>query len=85
MNYFKNFGPPYAVGAGIGILNWFAFATVDHPIGITTACEHLVALAIQAVDPDIINSHAYYQNPENTPVIGWEWVDLSLNGAKEII
>lgn len=28
---------PYAVGVGIGMLSWFAFASADHPIGVTTA------------------------------------------------
>lgn len=65
---------PYVVGAGIGILSWFAFATADHPIGITTPFEHSAALVIQAVVPDFTSNHAYYQIPENSPVIGWEWM-----------
>jgi hypothetical protein len=71
---FQKAWSPYVVGAGIGILSWFAFATADHPIGITTPFEHSAALVIQAVDPDISQTHGYYQNPENTPVIGWEWM-----------
>lgn len=65
---------PHVVGAGIGILSWFAFATADHPIGITTAFEHSAALVIQAVVQDITSNYVYYQNTENTPVIGWEWM-----------
>ncbi len=31
---------PYLVGALIGILSWFSFATADKPLGITTAFEY---------------------------------------------
>ncbi|MEO8325725.1 MAG: YeeE/YedE thiosulfate transporter family protein [Nitrospirota bacterium] len=65
---------PYVAVAGIGILSWFAFATADNPLGITTPFEHSAALVIQAVVPGITQNHPYYQNPENTPVIGWEWM-----------
>lgn len=65
---------PYVVGAGIGILSWFAFATADHPLGITTPFEHSAALAFQSIDPDIIQRNVYYHNPENAPGIGWEWM-----------
>lgn len=54
---FQKAWSPYVVGAGIGILGWFAFATADHPIGITTPFEHSTALVIQAVIPDITQSH----------------------------
>jgi uncharacterized protein len=57
---------PYVVGALIGMLSWFAFATADHPLGITTAFEYTAALAGA--------SSAYYQDPENTPKIDWEWM-----------
>ena len=39
---------PYVVGALIGMLSWFAFATADRPIGITTAFENTAALAEKA-------------------------------------
>lgn len=42
---------PWAWGVGIGILSWFAFATVDRGLGITTAFEYTAALADRAVDP----------------------------------
>ena len=37
--------PPYVVGVGIGLLSWFAFATANHPLGISTAFEHTAALS----------------------------------------
>ncbi len=63
---------PYFVGLGIGMLNWFAFATADHPLGITTAFEHSVALIGQAVAPTLADNNEYFVN--ESPKIGWEWM-----------
>lgn len=65
---------PYAVGALIGLLSWFSFATADKPLGITTAFEYTAALGIKAAAPGIEASHAYFSNPEKTPKIDWEWM-----------
>jgi hypothetical protein len=62
---------PYLVGAGIGVLSWFAFISAEHPLGITTAFEHTAAMAeTGAIGPDAINSYL----SENNPRIGWEWM-----------
>jgi len=37
---------PYAVGTGIGVLSWFAFATADNHLAITLQYEHIAAMAI---------------------------------------
>lgn len=69
--------PPYAAGAAIGVLSWFAFWSADHPLGITTAFEHTAALAGQAVMPQIEQTHEYYQVKQQEgepPKIGWEWM-----------
>ena len=65
---------PYVVGVLIGILSWFTFATVDKPIGITTAFEHSAALAMKAASPQIAETNAYYTDPDKKPKIGWEWM-----------
>ncbi len=44
---------PYVVGAAIGALSWFAFASADHALGITTAFEHTSALIGSAVSPTL--------------------------------
>ncbi|MDO9016387.1 MAG: YeeE/YedE thiosulfate transporter family protein [Deltaproteobacteria bacterium] len=66
---------PYAVGAGIGMLSWFAFATADHPLGITTAFEHAAALLGGVASPSL--EHGSYFSAERAegspPKIGWEW------------
>ena len=68
---------PYVAGAGIGILSWFAFATADHPIGITTAFENTAALAAKAAAPQIEQANAFYSDKalEGKAVkIEWEWM-----------
>jgi hypothetical protein len=68
---------PYVAGAAIGVLSWFAFASADHPIGITTAFEHTAALAEKAVMPSLEQSNSYYAEKAaagESPKIGWEWM-----------
>lgn len=57
---------PYLVGAGIGVLSWFAFATVDRGIGVTTAFEEAAARVLGALG--LADGGA--------PRIGWEWTLL---------
>lgn len=63
---------PYVVGAGIGVLSWFAFWSADHPLGITTAFENTSALVEQAVAPGLTAENRFFQ--EESPKIGWEWM-----------
>lgn len=67
---------PYVVGAAIGILSWLAFATADHPLGITTAFEHSAALIGEAVHPAAGDSayHAAAREKGKSPMIGWQWM-----------
>ncbi len=68
---------PYVVGAGIGMLSWIAFATVDHPIGVSTAFEHTAALTEQAVAPAIASANPYFLKKAEEgkpPKIDWEWM-----------
>lgn len=61
---------PWAVGVGLGVLSWFAFATADHGLGITTPFEQAAALVERAVVPDV--AAPYFTS--NKPKIGWEWM-----------
>jgi uncharacterized membrane protein YedE/YeeE len=70
----QKFWSPYLVGAAIGILSWFAFASVDHPMGITTAFENSAALLIQSGNPDAASVQALAQARESSPKIDWEWM-----------
>lgn len=78
MNPFKQKSwSPYLVGAGIGVLSWFAFASADHPIGITTAFENTAALAAPAVVPGVEQSNPLYAakaKEGKSPKIDWEWM-----------
>jgi uncharacterized membrane protein YedE/YeeE len=65
---------PYLVGAAIGILSWFAFASADHPLGITTAFENTAALLIQSGNPDANSVQTLAQARESSPKIDWEWM-----------
>ena len=68
---------PYVVGAGIGVLSWFAFASADQPIGITTAFEHTAALGVKAAVPDVERTNEYFAAKTaegKPPKIGWEWM-----------
>ncbi len=62
---------PYAVGAALGVLSWFAFATADHGLGITTAFENTAALLLK---PQLPAGHAYLTAPGKTAKIDWEWM-----------
>lgn len=69
--------PPYGVGVGIGLLSWFAFATADHPLGISTAFENTAALAEKAVVPGVEQTNGYFAAKAaegKWPKIGWEWM-----------
>lgn len=63
---------PYVVGAGIGLLNVFAFATAKRGLGITTAFESAAALAERRFAPDATHINAYLKAREESPKIDWE-------------
>src|SRR5947208_13577585 len=65
---------PYVVGAGIGVLSWFAFATADKHLAITLQYEHIAALTEKAVVPQIEETTDYYAVRARkglSPTIGW--------------
>lgn len=66
---------PYLVGAGIGVLSWFTFASANKPIGITTAFEYTTALAEEAAAPGITQPYLAEKAKKNKlPKIDWEWM-----------
>ena len=66
---------PYVVGIGIGVLSWFAFATTDKPIGITTAFEYTAGLAEKAATPHVVEPYLQAKAKDGkTPKIDWEWM-----------
>lgn len=68
---------PYFVGAAIGVLSWFSFATADRQIGITTAFEYTAALAGKAAVPGYAETNPYFAEKareQKSPKIDWEWM-----------
>ncbi len=64
---------PIAVGVALGLLSWFAFATVDRGLGITTPFEQAAAVVGQTVAPSNHGVVSYF-GEEEQPKIGWEWM-----------
>jgi uncharacterized protein len=65
---------PYVVGAGIGVLSWFAFATADKHLAITLQYEYIAALTLKALIPGIEEMTNYYAARASqglSPQIGW--------------
>ena len=63
---------PYLVGALIGVLSWFAFYSVDRPIGVSTAISRTAGMIAGAVAPDHVARNAYFS--KFRPVVDWEWM-----------
>lgn len=64
--------PPYVVGALLGALSWFAFLTVDQPLGVSTAFVQTAGLAERAVAPEHVAENAYFTKTKVK--VGWEWM-----------
>ena len=65
---------PYVVGAGIGVLSWFAFATADNHLAITLQYEHIAAMLQSVLAPDAAQADGYFaaRAAEGLePKIGW--------------
>ena len=52
---------PYAVGAGLGVLSWLAFAIVNSPLGISTPISSAASLcATPVMGGDAVAHNAYW-------------------------
>ena len=82
---------PYAVGAGIGMLSWFAFLTADTPIGTSTTFVRAVAAAEKAVVPEHVARNPYFA--KTGPRLDWQallvaglflgaWISARLSGNR---
>jgi uncharacterized protein len=61
---------PYAVGAGIGLLETVAMATAKRPLGITSVFEQGAARVNRAIDP--ASARRYHEAGGEEPKVGWE-------------
>ena len=62
---------PYAVGAGIGVLSWFAFWSADHPLGVSSVMVRAVAIAEDALAPAHVAATPYLAKLK--PFLDWEF------------
>jgi hypothetical protein len=53
---------PYVVGALIGVLSWFTFATADKALGVSTTFVRMAGLAEQAIAPAHVQANAYFMS-----------------------
>lgn len=68
---------PYLVGAAIGVLSWFTFASANKPLGITTAFENTAAIGEKAMIPNVEQTNEYFAakaKEGKTPKNDWEWM-----------
>lgn len=65
---------PYAVGALIGVLSWFAFWSADHPLGVSTAMVRLVGLAESVVAGGHVAATPYLAKLR--PFADWEFASV---------
>ena len=71
---------PYVVGAGIGIISWFAFASATKHLAITLQFEHAAAMAHQAIVPGAEQANPYYSaraSEGKAPRVSWEMTLLA--------
>jgi len=52
---------PYVVGALLGVLSWFAFASADKPLGVSTTFVRGIGLAEQATMTSHVAGNAYFE------------------------
>lgn len=63
---------PYLIGAAIGLLNIFAFATFRKGIGVSGAYETSAALTARQLAPDAAQVNAYVKARKEPPKFNWE-------------
>lgn len=67
----------YVVGAGIGMLSWVTFLTMDKALGTSTSYVHAAALVEGAVAPGYVsgptaNPYLLKEISEKTPMFDWQ-------------
>lgn len=62
---------PYAVGASIGVLSWFAFWSADHPLGVSSVMVRIVGATEELVAADHVTATPYLAKLR--PFFDWEF------------
>jgi uncharacterized protein len=63
---------PYVAGVLIGVLSWFAFLTVDRPIGVSTAVARATGMLENLIAPAHVQANPYFI--KFRPAVDWEWM-----------
>ncbi len=68
---------PYAVGAGIGVLSWITFLTMDKALGTSSSFVHAVGLATWFGAPGVVsgegaNAYLAKEISAKTPMFDWQ-------------
>lgn len=63
---------PYAAGALLGVLSWFAFATAGKLLGVSTALVKTAGMVESAVAPGHVEANPYFE--KTGMKIDWEWM-----------
>jgi uncharacterized membrane protein YedE/YeeE len=56
----KTSWPPYVVGALLGVLSWFAFASAESLLGVSTTFVRAAGMAENAVAPEHVAGNSYF-------------------------
>ena len=79
----KHSWSPYVVGALIGVLSWFSFATADETLGVSTTFVRGAGLLEQAIAPDHVAGNTYFEKTK--VIVDWQMLLVVgiLLGAKQ--
>lgn len=64
---------PYAVGAGIGVLSWITFLTMNKALGVSTTMVGVAGVLESAVAPEHVRANAYLaKHVVQAPPFDWQ-------------
>jgi uncharacterized membrane protein YedE/YeeE len=68
---------PYVVGAGIGVLSWITFLSMDRALGTSSALVHAAGALVGLASPSTVvgpEANAYFAKEisEKTPMLDWQ-------------
>lgn len=68
---------PYVVGAGIGVLSWITFLTMDRALGTSSSLVHAAGLLVGLVAPSEVtgptaNGYFAAEISPKTPMLDWQ-------------
>lgn len=65
---------PYLVGAGIGVLSWITFLTMDKQLGVSTTFVRAVGAVERSVAPEHVAANAYLaSHVKGKGLIDWQF------------